>query len=147
MTNLTSYLSDPVYTRIRYNDHPGELHGDIRSLPTLRQRYSRWGQTGGEYLEGLLHESRYGKREAQRVLALLHGYPHKDGLAAMQRGIQYHAYGYQSLERILAHFGTPKAAWELLSQREQETLQKLTQSTRVEARRSDEYQQQLDKKN
>ena len=114
-------------------------------LDTLRGRYAHWGQTGGEYLEGLLRKCRYGKREAQRVLALLHGYPHQDGLAAMQRGIQYHAYGCQSLERILAHFGTPKAAWELLSPREQETLQKLTQSTRVEARRSDEYQQQLDK--
>lgn len=116
-------------------------------LDTLRQRYWHWGQTGGDYLEGLLRKCRYGKREAQRVLALLHGFPQQDGLAAMQRGIQYHAYGYQSLERILAHLGTPKAAWELLSQREQEILQKLTETTRVEARRSDEYQQQLDQKN
>lgn len=116
-------------------------------LSALRQRYSHWGQTGGEYLEGVLRKCRYGKREAERVLALLHGYPHKDGLAAMQRGIQYHAYGYQSLERILAHFGTPKAAWEILSQHEQETLQKLTEATRVEARRSEEYQQQLEQKN
>lgn len=82
---------------------------------SLRQRYSHWGQTGGDYLEGLLLKCRYGKREAQRVLALLHGFPHKDSLAAMQRGIQYHAYGYQSLERILAHFGTPKAAWDSLA--------------------------------
>ncbi len=70
--------------------------------------------------------------------------PHKDGLAAMERGIQYHAYGYQSLERILAHFGTPKANWEILSQREQEALQRLTESTRVEARTSQEYQQLFD---
>ena len=64
----------------------------------------------------------------------------------MQRGIQYHAYGYQSLERILAHFGTPKANWELLSQREQEALQRITESTRVEARLSKEYQQLIDQK-
>ena len=62
----------------------------------------------------------------------------------MQRGIQYHAYGYQSLERILAHIGTPKANWELLSGREQEALQQLTESTRVEARQSKEYQHLLD---
>ena len=62
----------------------------------------------------------------------------------MGRGIQYHAYGYQSLERILAHFGTPKANWELLSQREQEALEQFTESTRVEIRRSQEYQQLID---
>ena len=60
-------------------------------LDTLRARYVNWGQTGSDYLEGLLRKCRYGKREAQRVLALLHGYPHQDGLVAMQRGIQYHA--------------------------------------------------------
>jgi len=87
---------------------------------------------------------RQGRHEAQRILSLLHGFPHQDGVAAMGRGIQYHAYGYQSLERILAHFGTPKANWEILSQSEQETLQRLTESTRVEARKSQEYQQLLD---
>jgi transposase len=116
-------------------------------INNLRERYLQWGQAGSDYLDGLLLKCRYGKREAQRVLTLLHGYPKTDALAGMERGIQYHAYGYQSLERILAHIGTPKAAWEILSQREQETIQKLTESTRVEVRRSEEYQQQLEKKN
>lgn len=116
-------------------------------LENLRERYSQWGKTGCDYLDGLLRKCRNGKHEAQRVLMLLHGYPTKDGLAAMERSIQYHAYGYQSLERILAHMGTPKAAWEILSEREQEALRKLTESTRVEARRSEDYQQQLEKKN
>ena len=62
----------------------------------------------------------------------------------MQRGVEHHAYGYQSLERILAHFGTPKANWELLSEREQEALQRITESTRVEARSSKEYQQLIE---
>jgi len=115
-------------------------------LETLREKYAQWGQTGSDYLAGLLSKCRYGKHEAQRVLALLHGYPKQDGLAAMARGIQYHAYGYQSLERILAHLGTPKAAWEILSQREQETLQRLTESTHVQARRSEEYQQLIQNK-
>jgi len=113
-------------------------------IETLRQRYAQWGQTGSEYLEGLLAKCRYGKHEAQRVLSLLFGYPKQDALTAMSRGIQYHAYGYQSLERILAHIGTPKAGWEILSQREQERLQQLTDSTRTEARRSEEYQQLID---
>ena len=46
--------------------------------------------------------------------------------------------------RILAYFGTPKANWELLSQREQEALQRITESTRVEARSSKEYQRLIE---
>ncbi len=53
-------------------------------------------------------------------VVFIYGYPKKEGLAAMQRGIQYHAYGYQSLERILAHIGTPKPNWELLRSSENE---------------------------
>ena len=107
----------------------------------------QWGQVAVEYFDGILRKCRYGRHEAQRILSLLHGYPKKDGLAAMQRGIQYHAFGYQSLERILAHVGTPKANWELLSQREQEALQRITESTRVEARPRKEYQQLIDQGN
>ena len=113
-------------------------------LTLLREKYSHWGQVGLDYFAGVQQRCRQGRYEAQRILSLLHGFPHQDGLAAMGRGIQYHAYGYQSLERILAHFGTPKANWEILSQSEQETLQRLTESTRVEARKSQEYQRLLE---
>ena len=113
-------------------------------LVILREKYTQWGPVALDYFEGILRKCRNGRHESQRILALLYGYPKKDGLLAMQRGIQYHAYGYQSLERILAHIGTPKANWELLSQREQEALQRITESTRVEARSSKEYQQLFD---
>lgn len=115
-----------------------------QQLILLREKYAHWGPVGEEYFDGLQKKCRNGRREAGRILSLLQGYPMKDGQVAMARGIQYHAYGYQSLERILAHFGTPKANWELLSQREQEALQQLTESTRVEVRRSEEYQQLFD---
>lgn len=115
-----------------------------QQLILLREKYLHWGPTAQEYFDGLQKKCRYGRREAARVLSLLQGYPVKDGQLAMARAIQYHAYGYQSLERILAHFGTPKANWELLSQREQEALQQLTESTRVKIRRSEEYQQMFD---
>ena len=115
-----------------------------QQLILLREKYANWGPTGQEYFDGLQKKCRSGRREAARVLSLLHGYPVNDGQLAMARAIQYHAYGYQYLERILAHFGTPKANWELLSQREQETLQQLTESTRVDVRRSEEYQQLFD---
>jgi hypothetical protein len=115
-----------------------------QQLILLREKYAYWGSTGQEYFDGLQKKCRSGRRESARVLSLLHGYPVKDGQLAMARAIEYHAYGYQSLERILAHFGTPKANWELLSQREQEALQQLTESTRLDVRRSEEYQQMFD---
>ena len=120
---------------------PSDHH---EQLAILREKYTQWGQVAVEYFDGILRKCRNGRHEAQRILSLLHGYPKKDGLSAMQRGIQYHAYGYQSLERILGHVGTPKANWELLSQREQEALQRITESTRVEARPSKEYQKLID---
>lgn len=123
---------------------PSDHH---EQLAILREKYMQWGQVAVEYFDGILRKCRYGRHEAQRILSLLYGYPKNDGLSAMQRGIQYHAFGYQSLERILAHVGTPKANWELLSQREQEALQRITESTRVEARRSEEYQQLIDQEN
>jgi transposase len=120
---------------------PSDHH---EQLALLRDKYAELGQVAVDYLEGILRKCRYGRHDAQRILSLLHGYSKADGLAAMQRGIQYHAYGFQSLERILIHFGTPKHHWELLSQREQEALQQLTESTRIEARPSKEYQDLFD---
>lgn len=113
-------------------------------LAVLREKYTQWGQIALDYFEGILRKCRNGRHEAQRILSLLYGYPKKDGLAAMQRGIEHHAYGYHSLERILAHFGTPKANWELLSEREQQAIQRITESTRVEARSSKEYQRLIE---
>ena len=130
--------------KIQESHRPPSDHHE--QLAILREKYTQWGQEAVEYFDGILRKCRNGRHEAQRILSLLHGYPKKDGLAAMQRAIQYHAYGYQSLERILAHIGTPKPNWELLSQREQEALQRITESTRVEARSSKEYQQLIDRK-
>lgn len=113
-------------------------------LTMLRDKFAGWGQFALEYFDGLQKRCRNGRHEASRILSLLHGYPVKDGQAAVQRAIQHHAWGYQSLERILAHFGTPKANWEVLSQRDQQELQRLMDSTRVKARPSQEYQRFFD---
>lgn len=81
---------------------------------------------------------------AQRVLTLLHAYPLVDVIAAISRSIQYHAYGFHSLERILAHFGTPRNSWESLTEHEQQMLKQITESDPIGPRRSEEYQQLLD---
>jgi len=141
-------IATHVLSRGRHKKLSQESHRPPRDhheqLTILREKYTSWGPVALEYFEGILRKCRNSSYEARRILSLLHGYPKKDGLAAMQQGIQYHAYGYQSLERILAHIGTPKPHWELLSQREQETLQRITESTRVEARSSKEYQQLIE---
>lgn len=113
-------------------------------LAQLRARYAELGPVASQFLEGLLKKQRYGKHDARRVLTLLHAYSRADLVAAMQRAIQYHALGYSSLERILAHQATPKPTWQVLSDREQAALQQLTDSEGVNSRRSEEYQHLLE---
>jgi len=109
-------------------------------LEQLRKRFAELGDVASRFLEGLLSKQRSGKRQAQRVLALLGGYRREDLLAAMERAVRYHAYSLSSLERILGIQATPKASWQSLSESEQETLRKLTEEDSIEARSSDEYQ-------
>lgn len=109
-------------------------------MERLRERFAELGETGSRFLEGLLAKQRNVKHQAARVLALLQAYPKVDVLAAMQRALVYHALSFSSLERILAHQGTPKANWQQLSTTEQETILRLTQSDSVAPRHSQEYQ-------
>ena len=109
-------------------------------LERLRERFTELGETGCRFLEGLLAKQRNVKHQAAQVLALLHAYPKADVLAAMARALTYHALSFSSLERILAHQGTPKAHWQQLSAHEQETILRLTQSDPIAPRHSQEYQ-------
>jgi hypothetical protein len=109
-------------------------------MERLRERFIELGETGCRFFAGLLAKQRNVKHQAAQVLALLHAYPKADVLAAMQRAIVYHAFSFSSLERILAHQGTPKAAWQQLSAHEQETILRLTQSDPIAPRHSQEYQ-------
>jgi transposase len=109
-------------------------------LDQLRQRFSLLGETASRFLEGLLRRPRGGRQQAQRVLTLLSSYRRDDVLAAMDRAVRYHAYSHSSLERILATEAKPKAAWQLLSDNEQETLRKLSEGNQGTARSSAAYQ-------
>jgi transposase len=112
-------------------------------MQLLRERYTTLGEVAVEFLSGLLARARYSKHHAQKILTLLNVYPKSDVLAAMQRAVMYRAFGYSELERILAHQGTPKPSWQQLSQSEQETIDKLTESKPIPARHSQEYQDLL----
>ena len=106
----------------------------------LRQRFAELGEVASRFLEGLLQKQRCGKRQAQRVLLLLHAYHRDDVTAAMDRAVRYHAYSLSSLERILGLQATPKASWQSVSERQQESLQELSEAESIEPRSSAEYQ-------
>jgi hypothetical protein len=125
---------DPAHRPPRNHEQQVEL---------LRQRFYRFGEEGSLFLEQLLSKQRYGKHQAQKILVLSRSYERADVVAAFQRAIKYHAYSYSSLERILSIQATPKAAWETLTQQQQEQLQDLTDGTCTSPRDSGEYQHLL----
>lgn len=125
---------DPAHTPPR--DHEAQMQ-------RLRERFAELGEVGAAYLEGLESKQRNSKHQALKVLGLLHAYHKSDVLRAMQRGVQYYAYGFSSLERILAHQATPKPAWQQLDEGTQETLQRLAEDEPVGPRHSREYQDLL----
>ncbi len=112
-------------------------------MNALRERFTALGEVAVQFLDGLLTKTRYSKHHAQKVLTLLNVYPKSDVLAAMQRAVTYRAFGYESLERILAHQGTPKPSWQQLSDSEQEAIARLTDSKPIPPRHSQEYQDLL----
>jgi transposase len=109
----------------------------------LRTRFAELGEIASRFLEGLLKKQRYGKHQAQQVLALLSAYHRADLLAALERAVRYQAFSRSALERILAHQATPKPAWQSLSEREQEALRKLTGTDPIRPRPSSDYQHLL----
>ena len=68
----------------------------------LEERFAELGVTAGQFLKGLLQAQRYGKDQAQRVLALLGSYTRQDLIAALERAVRYGAYSHAAVERILA---------------------------------------------
>lgn len=125
---------DPDHTPPR--DHEAQIQ-------RLRERYAELGETGVAYLAGLETKQRNSKHQALQVLGLLHAYHKNDLLRAMQRAVQYHAFGFSSLERILSHQATPKPNWQQLDEATQESLKQLADSEPVGPRHSQEYQQLL----
>jgi len=112
-------------------------------MQRLRERFAELGEVGVIYLEGLESKQRNSKHQALKVLGLLHAYHKSDVLRAMERGVQYYAFGFSSLERILAHQATPKPAWQQLDEGTQETLKRLADDEPVGPRHSQEYQDLL----
>jgi len=133
----TLYQGQTGEQRINPDHRPSKHHR--QQVEELRRRFQELGEIALRFLEGLFKKQRYGKRQAQRVLALVSAYHRQDVLAAMERAVRYHAYSLSSLERIL-NAATPKASWQVLSENQQDLMRKLTESTSTEPRSSAEYQ-------
>jgi hypothetical protein len=132
------YVSQTGQKRVHPQHRPPKDYR--RQIEQLRQQFSKLGDVALRFLEGLLEKQRYGKHQAQRVLALANAYHRHDVLAAMERAVRYHAYSLSSLERILGRQANPKASWQVVSEQQQETLRNLTESHSIDARSTAEYQ-------
>src|SRR5262245_15739320 len=110
-----------------------------RRQAELEQRYAELGVPGRRFLEGLLREQRYGKDQAQRVLALLGIYARSDLITALERALRYGAYSHAAVERILAVQAHPKSLLEALAADERRLPPWLGED-RVSPRPSSAYQ-------
>jgi transposase len=82
----------------------------------LEERFAELGVTASQFLKGLLQAQRYGKDQAQRVLALLGSYARQDLIAALERAVRYQAFSHASVERILSFQARPKNGLETLAE-------------------------------
>jgi transposase len=100
-----------------HNEHrPNE--SAHRRRAQLEERFAELGEVGRRFLEGLLRVQRYGKDQAQRVLALLGTYARSDVIAALERAVRYGAYSHAAVARILSVQARPKTTLEALAEEE-----------------------------
>lgn len=109
-------------------------------LEMLREGYARMGEAAVRFLDGLLGSRRYGKDEAQKVLALLGTYAQADVLRALARAAHYRAFSLRAVERILAATARPKSLLETLADEARLRLEQLHPDPPVPPRSTAEYQ-------
>ena len=125
--------------RSRRKDHEPPRDAQRRS-EQLAQRFAEFGATGTRFLEGLLAANRFGKNQAERVLALAAVYPRADVLAALERAVRYGAFSLQAVQRILAARGRPKTPLDVLADDHQSYLDRLLDGEPTPPRPTSDYQ-------
>ena len=111
-----------------------------RRSEQLAQRFAEFGTTGTRFLEGLLAGNRFGKNQAERVLALVAAYPRPDVLAALERAVRYGAFSLQAVQRILAARGRPRTPLDALADDHQSSLDRLLDGEPTPPRPTSDYQ-------
>lgn len=133
-------------------DVTGQASIDKRHLPgddlrkrhaILRERFEELGEVGPRFLDGLIRRNRYGKDQAQRILALLGAYHRKDLIAALERAVRFGAFSFSAVERILAAQATPKPPMESMQDGSALHLSEELRKDPVTPRSGKEYEQLL----
>jgi transposase len=128
-----------VGQRSRCLDHEPPRDSQQR-LEQLTARYAAFGASGARFLEGLLAGARYGKNQAERVLALVAAYPRSDVVAALERAVQYGAFSLQAIARILAARSQPKTPLDALAEDQRRHLPPWLDEEPVSPRPTSDYQ-------
>jgi hypothetical protein len=128
--------------RRRCSDHEPPRDAQRRS-EQLKERFAEFGAAGSSFLEGLLTQSRYGKNQAERVLALLAVYPRQDVLAALEGAVSYGAFSLVAVQRILVAQSQPKTPLDALGDDHRTYLDRLLDRDPTPPRPTSKYQNLL----
>lgn len=111
----------------------------------LLARYADLGKVGKAFLDGMIESRRYGKDEAQKVLALRGMYRHDDIVAALERAVRFRAFSLRAVERILAASAKPRERLESLNEESWTAhLPDAFRSDAVKPRTLEEYRELLE---
>ena len=110
----------------------------------LKKRFEELGAQGGYFFEALVKNRRYGRDEAQRILALLSTYRRKDLAAAIERASRYRTFALTAIERILGAQAQPRSGLDFLDTEAREHLGRLCGDERVTPRSMSEYRNLTD---
>src|SRR5512135_221791 len=121
------------------NEHEPPRDAQRRS-EQLAQRFAEFGASGTRFLEGLLAGTRFGKNQAERVLALAAAYPRADVLAALERAVRYGAFSLAAVGRILAARGRTTTPLDALADDHRSYLDRLIDGAPTPPRPTSDYQ-------
>ena len=114
-----------------------------RRLEELAKRFAELGTIGSRFLEGLLASSRYGKNQAERLLALGADYPRHDLVSALERAARYGAFSLAAVRRILEARSRPKTPLDALADDHRSYLDGLLEKDPAPPRPTSDYQDLL----
>jgi hypothetical protein len=114
-----------------------------RRLEELAERFAELGPIGSRFLEGVLAASRYGKNQAERLLALMAAYPRHDVLSSLERAVRYGAFSLAAVQRILEARSRPKTPLDALADDHRSHLGGLLEKDPAPPRPTSDYQDLL----
>jgi len=114
-----------------------------RRAEDLTARFAEFGPPGSRFLEGLLACTRYGKSQAERVLALTATYPRQDVLSALERAVRFGAFSLAAVQRILEVRSQPKTPLDALAEDHRSDRDELLEINPAPPRPTSDYQDLL----